>query len=121
MLVSTCWIQLWTAGILISAVLVPFGHPRFWVFVRANIAWPISVVLIIIWHVVTQILLQKYVTPGASIKHPFAWLFLYIFLSSVYCVVCPSFLILLLPLPGFFSLLFRAVRADACQNNCELQ
>lgn len=86
-LVSTCFFQLWIGALVLGAVLVPLLHPEFWVFVRDNIGWPISIALIIVWHILSQIFLNRYVTDGKRIKKPFVWLFAYVALSSAYCVV----------------------------------
>lgn len=86
-LVSTCFFQLWIGALVLGAVLVPLLHPEFWVFVRDNIGWPISIALIILWHILSQIFLNRYVTDGKRIKKPFVWLFAYVALSSAYCVV----------------------------------
>jgi hypothetical protein len=85
--VSTCFIQLWLAGAVLGTVVMLLLHPEFWRFVGDYIWWPVSIVLIILWHVASQIALNKYVTDGKSIKWPWVWLFLYVALSAAYCVV----------------------------------
>jgi hypothetical protein len=87
-LVSTCIIQLWLAGLLLGSIVTLICHPQTWQFLGENYQWPVSIVLIIAWHVTSQIILNKYVTDGKRINWPFAWLFLYFGLSATYCVVC---------------------------------
>lgn len=86
-LVSTCFFQLWLGTLVLGAIFVPALHPEFWVFVHDNIGWPLSIAVIIGWHIVSQIFLNRYVTDGKRIKRPFVWLFAYVALSSAYCVV----------------------------------
>ena len=114
MLASTCAVQLWAAGVVLSAIFVPIGHPGFWAFVRANVAWPLSIVAIIAWHALSQVLLQKYVTPGTSIKRPFAWLFLYMVLSTAYCVVRPLATSFVVGLRGFSSTWSSPLTTASC-------
>lgn len=90
MLVSTCWVQLWWAGLTLGAILGALLHPAFWTFVDKYRAWPISVAFIILWHVLSQQALSKWVTPGTEIKRPLLWFYLYALLSTVYFTVSPS-------------------------------
>eukprot|EP00892_Ulva_mutabilis_P009432 jgi/Ulvmu1/6861/UM031_0066.1 len=86
-LVSTCFFQLWLGGAVLGAVLVALLHPSFWRLLRDNIGWVISLAIILAWHVLSQLLLNRYVTDGKRILRPFMWLFAYIGLSAGYCVV----------------------------------
>jgi hypothetical protein len=88
--VSTCFIQLWLAGLLVGTIVTLLAHPQFWEFVAEYYWWPVSVLLILAWHIVSQTILNKYITDGKRIKWPFWWLFLYVGLSAGYCVVCVS-------------------------------
>lgn len=54
-LVSTCFFQLWLAGLLVSTVIMLLLHPQWWEFVGRNAWWPISVILIIMWHIASQV------------------------------------------------------------------
>lgn len=62
-------------------------HPQTWEVAGEQYWWPVSIALIILWHAVSQTVLNKYVTDGKRIKWPFWWLFLYVGLSAGYCVV----------------------------------
>eukprot|EP00892_Ulva_mutabilis_P002674 jgi/Ulvmu1/12407/UM009_0056.1 len=86
-LVSTCFFQLWLGGAVLGAVLIPLLHPSFWRLVGDNLGWVISLAFILAWHILSQLLLNRYVTDGKRILRPFMWLFLYIALSAGYCVV----------------------------------
>jgi hypothetical protein len=86
-LVSTCYFQLWLAGLLVSSLIVLLLHPSFWELVVEYVDWPISILVIICWHIASQITLNKWVTDGKTIKKPFLWLFAYVALSAAYCVV----------------------------------
>ena len=70
-------------GIIAAALL----HPQFWLMLERHKWWPISFVLIALWHKLSQGLLNKVVTDGKRIKYPFVWLFAYVALSAGYCVV----------------------------------
>jgi hypothetical protein len=87
-LVSTCYVQLLLAGGLIGFIIGALLHPQFWEVVRVHVWWPVSIALIILWHVITQKLLNTYVTDHKRIKRPFVWLFAYVALSAGYCTVC---------------------------------
>lgn len=87
MLVSTCWVQLWWAGVTLSLILAALLHPGFWRLVAENKAWPISVIAIFVWHMVSQLALSRWVTPGTEIKRPLLWFFCYALLSTVYFTV----------------------------------
>lgn len=87
-LVSTCFFQLWLAGLLLGTLIMVLLQPQWWEFVGRNACWPVSVLCIIFWHIVSQIVLNRWVTDGKRIKWPFVWLFLYVALSAGYCVVC---------------------------------
>lgn len=91
-LVSTCFFQLWLAALVLGAVLIPVLHPSFWALVGDNIGWVISFFIILAWHILSQLMLNRVVTDGKRIKRPFVWLFLYIGLSTGYCVVRPCVL-----------------------------
>lgn len=84
---STCYVQLLLAGGLLSMLLAALLHPQFWEVVGEHIWWPISFVLITLWHMISQKLLNKYVTNGKRIRWPFVWLFAYVALSGGYCAV----------------------------------
>ena len=86
---STCFFQLWLGSLVLGAVLVPLLHPSFWDLVRDNIGWVISFSFILLWHILSQLFLNRYVTDGRRILRPFMWLFVYIGLSAGYCVVRP--------------------------------
>lgn len=88
---STCQVQLVMAGTFLMGVIGALIHPNFWQFVGQHYWWPISIVIIILWHIISQMLLNKYVTAdGKRIKWPFLWLFAYVALSAAYCMVCHS-------------------------------
>lgn len=63
-------------------------HPNFWQFVGQYYWWPVSFMIVGLWHLISQKLLNKFVTDGKRIKRPFLWLFLYVGLSAAYCMVC---------------------------------
>lgn len=86
-LVSTCQVQLALAGTLLMVLIGALLHPNFWEFVGEHFWWPVSVVIIIFWHIISQALLNKYVVDGTRIKRPFLWLFAYVGLSAAYCMV----------------------------------
>ena len=87
MLVSTCYVQLLLAGVYIGAIAAALLHPQFWEMVWRHKWWPISFVLIALWHNLSQRVLNSVVTDGKRIKYPFVWLFSYVALSAGYCVV----------------------------------
>jgi hypothetical protein len=86
-LVSTCYVQLLLAGSLLTLVIGALLHPQFWELVRERIWWPVSIALIVLWHVLTQKLLNTFVTHRKHIRRPFVWLFAYVALSAGYCTV----------------------------------
>ena len=65
--------QLWLAGLILGSVIMFLLLQE---SVWEHRWWPVSIVLIIIWHIVSQIILNKYITDGKRIKLPFWWLFL---------------------------------------------
>ena len=84
---STCFVQLWLASVPIGVIIGLLLHPQFWSLMGKYIWWPLSTVLMLLWHIGTQVLLNTYVTDGKRIKKPFVWLFTYVALSAGYCVV----------------------------------
>ena len=86
-LVSTCYVQLLLAGGLVGLLVGTLLHPQFWEVVGEHKQRPISFLVITLWHVISQAALNKYVTDGKRIKHPFVWVFAYLALSAGYCVV----------------------------------
>ena len=84
---STCFIQLYLAGGLVGSVMALLLHPEWWRLVHKHMWWPISIAFIVLWHLTSQLLLNRVVTDGKRIKWPFVWLFLYVGLSAAYCVV----------------------------------
>lgn len=89
-LVSTCQVQLVLAGNFLCLIVAALLHPKFWELVGDYYGWPVSFVLIFLWHALSQKLLNTYVTDGKSIRRPFVWLFAYVALSAAYCMVRPG-------------------------------
>ena len=79
--------QLWLASVPLGLIIALLLHPQFWGWVGRHIWWPLSTVLMLLWHIMSQVLLNTYVTDGKRIKKPFVWLFSYVALSAGYCVV----------------------------------
>ena len=90
MLASTCAVQLWAAGSVLAAILVPALHPSFWPDVVVQYrAWIIAILFVEFFHHGVSKFVDIFIAPGANLKKPFAWLFIYILFSTVLCVVCP--------------------------------
>jgi hypothetical protein len=87
MLASTCYVQLLLAGCLLTLIIAALLHQQFWEMVRDTIWWLVSIAFIILWHILAQQLLNRYVTDGKCIKRPFVWIFSYVALSAGYCTV----------------------------------
>jgi hypothetical protein len=90
MLVSTCWVQLWWAGLTMGAIVAGILHPAFWRLVFKYIGWPISIIVITLWHMLSQMAIARWVTPRRSIEHTLLWFYLYALFSLVYFTVCCS-------------------------------
>ena len=85
---STCFIQLWMAGVLLGGVIALFLHPDWWSILQREKWWPISIGTVFVIQQLTKKILNTYVTDGTTIKRPFVWMFAYVALSAGYLVVC---------------------------------
>eukprot|EP00892_Ulva_mutabilis_P009433 jgi/Ulvmu1/6862/UM031_0067.1 len=112
-LVSTCFFQLWLGALVLGAIFVALLHPSFWTLVREYVGWPLSLAVILCWHILSQIFLNKYVTDGKRIRWPFVWLFAYVTLSSAYCVVA-----VLLGLMRLVQLVLTSILALSRLDSC---
>jgi MFS family permease len=86
-LTSTAILQLWLIGCVLGALVGALAHPAFWRLVRDQAPWIASVVAVILWHVASQLLLNRSLSDGKTIRRPFTFLCAYLIFSTTYVVV----------------------------------
>jgi hypothetical protein len=82
-------VQLWMIGAILGLLIAALLHPAFWILVARHWPWVVSLVFVSLWHVLTQLLLNRKLSDGKVVRRPYGFICAYLLFSATYVVVRP--------------------------------